>query len=57
LLQERLHNAQSENQKLQERLTERDQQNRVLELILIKTEVALENLRQAQGITDATAED
>lgn len=57
LLEERLHNAQSENQKLQERLTERDQQNRVLELILIKTEVALENLREAQGITDATTED
>lgn len=57
LLQERLQNAQSENQKLQERLTERDQQNRVLELILIKTEVALENLRQAQGITDATRGD
>lgn len=51
LLQERLHNAQIENDKLQERLTERDQQNRVLELILIKTEVALENLRAAQAAT------
>ncbi|WP_110951198.1 DNA-binding protein [Pseudomonas bohemica] len=51
LLQERLHNAQIENDKLQERLTERDQQNRVLELILIKTEVALENLRAAQPAT------
>jgi len=29
----------------------------VLELILIKTEVALENLRQAQGITAATPDD
>jgi chromosome segregation ATPase len=49
LLQERLQNAQNENHKLQERLTERDQQNRVLELILIKTEVALENLRTEQN--------
>lgn len=48
LLQERLQNAHSENDRLQERLTERDQQNRVLELILIKTEVALENLRAEQ---------
>ncbi|WP_296261192.1 MULTISPECIES: DNA-binding protein [unclassified Pseudomonas] len=52
LLQERLQNAQSENDRLQERLTERDQQNRVLELILIKTEVALENLRAGQPAAD-----
>ena len=45
LLQERLQNALAESEKIQTRLTERDQQNRVLELILIKTEVALENLR------------
>jgi chromosome segregation ATPase len=45
LLQERLQNALSDSEKIQARLTERDQQNRVLELILIKTEVALENLR------------
>lgn len=45
LLQERLQNALDENEKIQTRLTERDQQSRVLELILIKTEVALENLR------------
>ncbi|NBB12631.1 DNA-binding protein [Pseudomonas sp. SLFW] len=45
LLQERLQNALSEGEKIQSRLTERDQQNRVLELILIKTEVALENSR------------
>ncbi|TDV67611.1 DNA-binding protein [Pseudomonas sp. LP_7_YM] len=51
LLQERLHNAQRENDRLQERLTERDQQNRVLELILIKTEVALENLRAEHPAT------
>ncbi|MFY1663310.1 DNA-binding protein [Pseudomonas sp. Pseu.R1] len=48
LLEERLHNAQHERQKLQERLTEREQQNRVLELILIKTEVALEHARSGQ---------
>jgi len=52
LLQERLHNAQLENERLQERLTERDQQNRVLELILIKTEVALENAREGQPPAD-----
>ncbi len=52
LLQERLHNAQTETEKLQARLTERDQQNRVLELILIKTEVALENLRAGRPDTD-----
>ena len=57
LLEERLQNALAENQKVEARLTERDQQNRVLELILIKTEVALENLRQAQGITAATPDD
>lgn len=48
LLQERLNNAIKESEKIQERLTERDQQNRVLELILIKTEVALENVRAGQ---------
>jgi len=52
LLQERLRNAQTETEKLQARLTERDQQNRVLELILIKTEVALENLRAGRPDTD-----
>lgn len=52
LLQERLQNAQRESDKLQERLTERDQQNRVLELILIKTEVALENLRTGHPTTE-----
>jgi chromosome segregation ATPase len=48
LLQERLDNAVKESEKIQARLTERDQQNRVLELILIKTEVALENVRSGQ---------
>lgn len=53
LLQERLQNAVSESEKIQERLTERDQQNRVLELILIKTEVALENLRAERPEADS----
>lgn len=56
LLQERLNNAVKESEKIQERLTERDQQNRVLELILIKTEVALENLRSGQPAAPRTAE-
>jgi len=56
LLQERLNNAQQEIEKLQERLTERDQQNRVLELILIKTEVALENARSGQPQPDDSQE-
>lgn len=56
LLQERLNNAQQEIDKLQERLTERDQQNRVLELILIKTEVALENARSGQPQPDDSQE-
>ena len=56
LLQERLNNAVKESDKLQERLTERDQQNRVLELILIKTEVALENLRSGQPAVKSPTE-
>jgi chromosome segregation ATPase len=56
LLQERLSNAMKESDKLQERLTERDQQNRVLELILIKTEVALENLRSGQPAVQSPSE-
>jgi hypothetical protein len=36
-------------------LTEQEQQNRVLELILIKTEVALENVRAAQAAAEAAA--
>lgn len=56
LLQERLSNAVKESDKLQERLTERDQQNRVLELILIKTEVALENLRSGQPAVQSPSE-
>jgi hypothetical protein len=56
LLQERLQNAQNETTRLQERLTEREQQSRVLELILMKTEVALENLRGTRTETDTPPE-
>ncbi|WP_062381272.1 DNA-binding protein [Pseudomonas abietaniphila] len=56
LLQERLDTAVKESEKIQERLTERDQQNRVLELILIKTEVALENLRTAKATGQSPSE-
>lgn len=56
LLQERLNNAVKESERIQERLTERDQQNRVLELILIKTEVALENLRSGQPAVQSPSE-
>jgi chromosome segregation ATPase len=56
LLQERLENAMKESEKIQDRLTERDQQNRVLELILIKTEVALENLRSGQPAVPSPSE-
>lgn len=56
LLQERLDNAVKESEKIQVRLTERDQQNRVLELILIKTEVALENLRSGQPVVPSSSE-
>jgi chromosome segregation ATPase len=45
LLQERLQQAQGESTELKQRVTDREQQSRVLELILVKTEVALENLR------------
>jgi hypothetical protein len=51
-----LNNAVKEREKIQERLTERDQQNRVLELILIKTEVALENLRSGQPAVQSPSE-
>jgi chromosome segregation ATPase len=56
LLQERLQNAQNETTRLQERLTEREQQSRVLELILMKTEVALENLRGSRTDADTMPE-
>lgn len=49
VLEERLRSAQEESSGLKQRTTETEQQNRVLELILIKTELALENLRAAQA--------
>jgi chromosome segregation ATPase len=49
VLEERLRTAQEESSGLKQRTTETEQQNRVLELILIKTELALENLRAAQA--------
>ncbi|MDH0744904.1 DNA-binding protein [Pseudomonas sp. GD03842] len=52
LLEERLSNARQENDRLKAQLTERDQQNRVLELILIKTEVALENARAGHAASE-----
>ncbi|WP_268796557.1 DNA-binding protein [Pseudomonas huanghezhanensis] len=45
LLQDRLQQAANETEALKQRVIEREQQSRVLELILIKTEVALEQLR------------
>jgi chromosome segregation ATPase len=56
LLEERTQNAQQESADAHQQLTDQRQQNRVLELILIKTELALENLRGApQTITAPTA--
>ncbi|OCR22214.1 integrase [Pseudomonas syringae] len=46
LLEERLHNSHEEVGELKQRLTDQEQQSRVLELILIKTELALDNLRK-----------
>jgi chromosome segregation ATPase len=54
LLQERLTNARQEAVETRQQLTEQQQQSRVLELILIKTEVALESLRAAHpAVPDA----
>jgi chromosome segregation ATPase len=53
LLEERTQIAQQESTDSRQQLTDQLQQNRVLELILIKTELALENLRGAQQ-TSAT---
>lgn len=49
VLEERVRSAQEESGGLKQRATDAEQQNRVLELILIKTELALENLRAAQA--------
>ena len=45
LMEVRLNTAQRDNDQLKQQLTEQQQQNRLLELILAKTEVALDNLR------------
>lgn len=49
VLEERLRSAQEESSGLKQRITDTEQQNRMLELILIKTELALENLRATQA--------
>jgi uncharacterized protein YukE len=49
LLEERTRIAQQESIEYRQQLTDQLQQNRVLELILIKTELALENLRATQA--------
>ncbi|MBX8497875.1 DNA-binding protein [Pseudomonas cichorii] len=46
LLEERLHTTQDENAELKQSLTDTRQQNRMLELLLIKKEAALEHLRE-----------
>ena len=48
VLDERLRSAQQESSDLKQRAIDAEQQNRVLELILIKTELALDNLRATQ---------
>jgi DNA repair exonuclease SbcCD ATPase subunit len=54
LLQERLQQAQGESTELKQRVTDREQQSRVLELILVKTEFALENLRAETAKAEET---
>ncbi|MCQ2996927.1 DNA-binding protein [Pseudomonas quasicaspiana] len=49
LLEERARTAQQESTDTRQQLTDQLQQNRVVELILIKTELALENLRATQA--------
>lgn len=49
VLEERLRSAREQSGGLKQRVTDAEQQNRVLELILIKTELALENLRAGQA--------
>jgi predicted nuclease with TOPRIM domain len=51
LQDERLRASQDETGQLKQRLTDQEQRNRVLELILIKTELALENLRKDSSST------
>jgi len=52
LLEERLRASHEEVDELKQRLTNQEQQGRVLELILIKTELALDNLRKDLASTD-----
>lgn len=56
VLDERLRSAQEENNALKQRVTDTEQQNRVVELILIKTELALDNLRASQSQGPAPVE-
>ncbi|RMV06506.1 Cointegrate resolution protein T [Pseudomonas coronafaciens pv. coronafaciens] len=55
LLEERLSNSQEENAALKQGLTEARQQNRMLELLLTKKEIALENLQQQADQPEKTA--
>jgi len=55
LLEERLRASHEETSELKQRLTDQEQQGRVLELILIKTELALDNLRKDLASTDEQA--
>jgi len=55
LLEERLRTSHEEVSELKQRLTDQEQQGRVLELILIKTELALDNLRKDLASTDEQA--
>lgn len=58
LLEERLSNAKQEVVETRQQLTDQQQQNRVLELILVKTEMALESLRaQPTASLDVEADD
>jgi chromosome segregation ATPase len=55
LLEERLRTSHEEVGELKQRLTDQEQQGRVLELILIKTELALDNLRKDLASTEEEA--
>ncbi|WP_341519951.1 DNA-binding protein [Pseudomonas sp. G.S.17] len=55
LLEERLRTSHEEVSELKQRLTDQEQQGRVLELILIKTELALDNLRKDLPSTEEEA--
>lgn len=53
VLEERARLAQQDSAEARQQLTDQLQQNRVLELILIKTELALEGLRNDHSTTTA----